>query len=62
MLQKCPMKADNYSIGPAIVNRYRKDWEADMKFWILPYFMEADNWKVQHDLYFKEDPKDLLEA
>lgn len=51
----CPAKPGFYSAGPRIINRYRKDWEPDMKFWIPPYFMEADNWRAYLGMFYKND-------
>lgn len=56
----CPSKPQFCTAGPAIVNRYRKDWEEDLKFWIPPYFMEADNWKAYGKAFYKDDPNNIL--
>lgn len=56
----CPRKAGNYTVGPAFVNRYRKDWEPDLKMWIPPYFIEADNWKAIFVYFYKDEPQTVI--
>lgn len=56
----CPAKPGSYEVGPAYVNRYRKDWEPDLKFWIPPYLLEADNWKAYGKYFYKNDPEKII--
>lgn len=56
----CPVKAGNYTIGPAFVNRYRKDWEADLKHFIPPMLPEADNWKLVGEFFRDDDDQTII--
>lgn len=56
----CPVKSGNYTIGPAFVNRYRKDWEPDLKFFIPPMLQEADNWKLVGEFFRGDDDKTII--
>lgn len=56
----CPVKGGNYTVGPAFVNRYRENWEPDLKFFIPPMLPEADNWKIVGDFFWGNDEKTII--
>lgn len=56
----CPVKIGNYSVGPAFVNRYRKDWEKDLQFFIPSMLPEADNWKLVGKFFHNDNNEKVL--